>query len=172
MPAQTPPHVELEVLRLNRTRRYAPSQIATETGVSKNTVHRILHRNGVKAFRVRPPVYTEEEEAEVIRRYVFEGEACEKIAPDMHMHHMTVIAIVRQHGYTVRPRGGARKGLSAEDCEPVRVMHEQGLLVAEIGERTGLTRTAISRRLKRAGVPARTRREAQIISREKGRRRR
>ena len=85
------------------------SQIATETGVSKNTVHGILHRYVVRAFRVRPPVYTEEEEAEVIRRYVFEGEACEKIAPDMHMHHMTVIAIVRRHGYTVRPRGGARK---------------------------------------------------------------
>ena len=49
-------------------------------------------------------------------------------------------------------------------------MHEQGLLVAEIEERTGLTRTAINRRLERAEVPTRTRREAQIMSREKGRR--
>ncbi len=58
---------------MNRTRRFAPSQIARMTGVSKNTVHRVLHRNGVKAFRARPPIYTEEVEREVIRRYTEAG---------------------------------------------------------------------------------------------------
>jgi hypothetical protein len=153
MPPQIAPGIEREVLRLNRTRRFAPSQISETTGVSKNTVHRVLHRNGVKAFRAKPPVYTEEVEREVIRRYVFEGEAAEKIGRELYMHPQTALKIVREHGYTVRPRGGMRFSIPAKEIDFYgRLYKDEDLLIAEIEEMTGLDHRAVIRRLDRAGV--------------------
>ena len=159
------------MLRLNRTRRYTTAQIGRATGVSTKTVRVILHRYGVKPFLSRPRAYSEEQEREVIRRYVFEGETCEKIAPDMHMHPNTVLAIVRAHGYKVRGHGSKAPHLTSEDCEPVRRMYERGLLLAEIAEQTGLPRGSVRRRLDVAGVPLRSRTESQLLSVAKGRNR-
>ena len=59
----------------------------------------------------------------------------------MHMHHGCVTKIVRDHGYPVRVGGKPPSPPTAEDCELVRRLHdEEGLLIPEIMERTGVHR--------------------------------
>lgn len=158
MPAKTDPAIELEVLGLNRTRRYAPSQIAKATGVSKSTVHRILHRYGVKAFRARPPVYTEEER-EVARLYTGPDPlSLQAIGKRMHMNMNTAADILRRRGVPVRSRGGGAPRIPDAELDEVRRLYtEEGLTNREIEQRLGLSRHQVQKRVERSGVTRRTR---------------
>ncbi len=167
MPAKTDPAIELEVLGLNRTRRYAPSQIAKATGVSKSTVHRILHRYGVKAFRARPPVYTEEEEREVARLYTGPDPlSLQAIGERMHMNMNTAADILRRRGVPVRSRGGGAPRIPDAELDEVRRLYtEEGLTNREIEQRLGLSRHQVQKRVERSGVTRRTRADSGAIRR-------
>lgn len=75
----------------------------------------------------------------------------------------TITAIFRRRGLQMRPRGGARPILTHRDYEGTLALYEAGYSEAEIGVMMGRTRGAISWRLRYAGVPRRTWREAMAL---------
>jgi predicted HTH domain antitoxin len=172
MSPQTAPEVERQVLKLNRARRYSPGQIAEMAGVALPTMHAILARYGVKAFITQPPIFSADQENDIVRRYA-EEESLTTIAKAHSSSRDAVRQVLKRRGIALRSRGGANnlQVTHAEFEETRRLYEDEQLALAQVGERLGLADSSVLGRLRRGGATVRTTGEGTSLSYKLGRRR-
>lgn len=103
--------------------------------------------------------------AEMVRLYV-EGTSSEEIARRTFWGSSTVRRVLQQEGVELRRWSlPPRFTLTQEDLDQVVELYQRGLSTIEIGRALGLHRTTVAHRIRRAGLPQRSRGEAQQLAR-------
>jgi len=169
--ARSSPEVERKVLKLNRARRYSPGQIAEMAGVAIPTVHVILARYGVKAFVTQPPIFSVDQENDIVRRYA-EEESLATIAEAQPSSRDAIRQVLKRHGVALRSRGGANnlRVTHAEYEETRRLYEDEQFGIAQVAEHLGLAGSSVLMRLRRGGATVRTTGEGTSLSYKHGRR--
>lgn len=83
------------------------------------------------------------------------GWTTRRIARETFWCKSTVSNVLHARGAYVRPRGGARRKVSAEDVLATAELYGRGYTLDQVGELLGLSRTAVRCRLIRSGSPLR-----------------
>jgi DNA-binding CsgD family transcriptional regulator len=108
--------------------------------------------------------------AEMVRLYVEEELSTAAVGRRLFWSATTVRAILADEGVERRANGGwgtRPDALTQEQLDEVTELRQQGRSTAEIGRILGIHRTTVSLRLGRAGIPVRSRSEAQRLLRRR-----
>lgn len=147
---------ESEILALWQAGKHSTGQIADRLGISRTTVQRALHRNGVsfdpEATRLHKRRTSPEQDSEIVSRYVA-GESGYDLAREFGFKtHVSVHQRVRAAGRQVRPGGPPERDLTDEEGREVLRLRSEGLSQEKIGTALHIGQDRISRWMLANGI--------------------
>ena len=138
--------------------------VQAETGVSRSVIYRALRERGIKPSAVVVRLGKAHQksrlnfsEMKVVAERYESGEAASKIARDMGVDRMTVVAAVRKSGVAVKPRGQAPLKVTPEMQEAIQRLWDEGHTQTHIAKIIGLNQGTVSAWLRSGRVPVKSR---------------
>lgn len=151
MTARTPEDVERRIVRCWKSASQRNTAVlAQEFGLTQSTVQRILRRHGVDLSPGGKRSYdnlrktTDEQDAEIVRRYVA-GEPAAALAKEFGFRtHISVLQRVRKAGQSVAARGNRVRDLSERQVAEILRLRDEGWTQDAIAAVVGTGQTKVS----------------------------
>ena len=138
--------------------------VQAETGVSRSVIYRALTTRGIKPSAVVARLGKAHQksrlnfsEMKVVAERYESGEAASKIARDIGVDRMTVVAAVRKSGVAVKPRGQTPLKVTLEMQGTIRQLWSEGHTQTHIAKTIGIHQATVSAWLRSGGVPVKSR---------------